>query len=284
MEEAMNTHEIMNVALELAGLSEIPPDSGILVPGDKIKKAMIGLDIDTPEILLAKQLGVDVVIGHHPAAGNPYVNFSKVMLRQIDCMVSQGVPINKAQRALAKRKESVDIAHHVGNYDRASQAAKLLHMPYMNIHLPADIITNNIVSGYLYDRLGDKPKAMLKDVVAVLQELPEYQWAMTEPVIRIGSPDYYAGKIYVAMAGGTSGGAAVAKAYFEAGVGTLVMMHMPEPDIKELREYNLGNLIVAGHVASDSIGLNKLIAALEGQGLEIIRINGIVSTKDCCPR
>jgi len=273
----MNTTEIMNMALDLAGITEIPPDSGVLVPGENIKKVLFGLDIDTADILLAKQLGVDAVIGHHPAAGKSFVNFPQVMQRQIDCMVSQGVPINKAQRALAKRKEAVDIAQHVGNYDKIIQAARLLEIPYMNIHLPADIVTNNIVAGYLFDRLGDKPKTILKDVLDILLEIPEYKHALTVPVIRVGSPDFYAGKIYVAMAGGTSGGAAVARAYFEAGIGTLITMHMPENDIKELRELNLGNLIVAGHVASDSIGLNKLIASLEDSGLNVIRINGIVN-------
>lgn len=276
----MNTTDIMRLALDMAGLTEVPPDSGILVKGDNIKQVIIGLDIDVTDLLLAKQLGVDLVIGHHPVTGSPYVNFSKVMLRQIDCMVSQGVTINKAQRALAKRKESVDIAHHVGNYDRIMQAAKLLGLPFMNIHLPADIITDNIVTGFLQDKFGGQPKATLGNVLNALKEIPEYRYALTEPVIRAGSPEYYAGKIYVAMAGGTSGGAAVAKAYFEAGVGTLVVMHMPEPDIKEIREHNLGNLIVAGHIASDSIGLNKLIAALEDQGLKISRLNGIVSTVD----
>lgn len=34
----MNTKEIMNVALELAGLKEVPEDSGIIVEGNNIKK------------------------------------------------------------------------------------------------------------------------------------------------------------------------------------------------------------------------------------------------------
>lgn len=276
----MNTSEIMQIALDLAGLTEVPPDSGILVAGDNIKKVLLGLDIDSTDLLLAQQLGVDLVIGHHPVAGSPYVNFPQVMLRQIDCMVSQGVPINKAQRALTKRKEVVDIAHHVGNYDRVLSAAQLLGVPLMNIHLPADIITDNIVAGHVRDKLGDQPKALLSDVLHVLQAIPEYQHALTKPVIRVGSPDYYAGKIYVAMAGGTSGGAAVAKAYFEAGVGTLVVMHMPEPDIREIREHNIGNLVVAGHLASDSIGLNMLAAALEQRGLEVIRGNGIGKSRE----
>lgn len=276
----MNTAEIMQIALDLAGLDEVPKDSGVLVAGSRINKVMIGLDIGVSDLLLAKQLGADLVIGHHPVTGGPYVNFSEVMLRQIDCMVSQGVPINIAQRALAKRKESVEIARFVGNYDRVLQAARLLEMPFMNIHLPADIVTEHVVAGFLHDRFGERPKAVLRDVAAVLKGIPEYGQALTEPVIRAGSPEHYAGKIFVAMAGGTSGGAAVAKAYFEAGVGTLVVMHMPESDIKEIREQNLGNLVVAGHMASDSIGLNKIIGVLKDRGLEVTRINGIVAGGD----
>ena len=65
------------------------------------------------------------------------------------------------------------------------------------------------------------------------------------------------------MAGGTGGGRKVAKAYFEAGVGTLVVMHMPEEVIKAVKEQNLGNVIVAGHMASDSVGINGIIRVLE---------------------
>ncbi len=36
----MNTQDIMNLALELAGLTEVPVDSGIIVEGDNIKKGL----------------------------------------------------------------------------------------------------------------------------------------------------------------------------------------------------------------------------------------------------
>ena len=58
----MNTDEIMQVALTMAGLDEIPDDSAIHEPGDNIKKIMIGVDIGTAELMLAKQLGYDAQI------------------------------------------------------------------------------------------------------------------------------------------------------------------------------------------------------------------------------
>jgi len=78
------------------------------------------------------------------------------------------------------------------------------------------------------------------------------------------------------MAGGTNGGAKVMQAYFDAGVGTLVLMHIPEDALKAVKEQGIGNVIIAGHMASDSVGINRLIAALETRGLEVIRTGGIV--------
>lgn len=272
----MKAQEIMEVALELSGLKEVPADSGILVDGDNIKKVLIGVDMEAAEILIAKELGYDCVISHHPKGGDPMLNLYKVMDNQIDRMVKAGVPINKAQKALAKRQEEIDRGLHSNNYDRAASAARLLGMPYIVIHTPADIITENTVQEHLDRRLKDNPKATLKDVVAALEEFPEYKYTLAKPKIRVGSEDSYAGRVFVAMAGGTSGGKDVFKAYFEAGVGTLVVMHIPENVLKAVKEQNIGNVVVAGHMASDSIGLNKIIEALEQRGLQVTRMSGIV--------
>lgn len=272
----MNTKEIMDIALELAGLEDIPADSGIIVEGKDIKKVLIGVDMETPELLLGKELGVDCVISHHPTTGKPRVKFHKVMEVQIDRMVKFGVPINKAQKALKKKVGKVDRATHVTNFDRVASAARLLKMPYLNIHMPADKITENYVQSFIDKRFEDKPKATLKDVIEELKEIDEYKNAIAGPVIRVGSEKDYAGKIAVLMAGGTNGGADVFKAYFEAGVGTIVCMHVPEDVIEEVEKQNIGNVIVAGHMASDSIGLNIIIKELEKKGIEAIKMSGIL--------
>jgi len=272
----MNTREMMDIALELAGLSEIPYDSGIQVPGVDIKKVLIGIDMETPEILLGNQLGYDCVVSHHPKAESAVVNFYKVMDVQIDKMVSFGVPINKAQKMLRKKQNSVELGGHVSNYDRHASSAKLLEMPYLNIHMPADIITEEIVQKYLDKKLNDQPKKTLGDVIDALNEMDIYRDAISSPVIRVGAQQDFAGKIAVLMAGGTSGGADVFKAYFEAGVGTIVCMHVPEDVKKAVAEQNIGNIIVAGHMASDSIGLNVIIEAWEKEGLEVTKMSGIL--------
>jgi len=275
----MNTKEIMDIALQLTGLDEVPADSGIIVEGENIKKVAIGVDMELAEMMLARELGADLVITHHPSGGSPRVNLHKVMDNQIDSMVRAGVPINKAQKALSEKKGEVERALHVSNYDRAVSAAKLLKMPFMGVHTPTDILAERAVQNLLDEKLKDNPKATLQDVIDALETLPEYQKTLAKPVIRVGSKDDYAGKTFVTMAGGTGGGVKVHKAYFEAGVGTLVVMHTPEDVIKAVKEQNIGNIVVAGHMASDSVGINEFAKALEEKGIEVIRMSGLIDPK-----
>lgn len=272
----MTTTEIMEIALNRADLTEMPSDTIISVPGENIRKILIGVDMDTPEIMLGKQLGFDLVVSHHPKADDSVINFHNVMEIQVDKMVEFGVPINKAQKVLQKKMNTVSIGSHVSNYDRASSAAKLLQIPFMNIHMPADLIGERFIQEYLNDQLTDQPKATLKDVLDVLNSIGVYNNALASPVIRCGSSSDFAGKIAVLFAGGTNGGADVYKAYFDAGVGTIIAMHAPEDVIKAVKEQNIGNIIVAGHMPSDSIGLNAIIDAWREKGLEVTKMSGIL--------
>ncbi|HSL93093.1 MAG TPA: hypothetical protein VK905_00645 [Bacillota bacterium] len=272
----MNTKEILDLALELAGMTEVPGDTGILVEGENIRKVLIGVDMGTAEILLARQLGVDLVIGHHPVGGTTRSQFPEVMKRQYDKMVEAGIPINRAQKALAKKIGQVERAGHAGNYDQAWSAARLMNMPFMGIHSPTDVLAERTVEARLAEHLKDKPRATLQDLLDALNDMPEYQKTLSKPVIRVGAAGDYAGKPLVIMAGGTNGGVDVIKAYFDAGIGTTISMHMPEDVITAVKEQNIGNIVVAGHMASDSVGLNVFIKALEERGLEVIRMSGII--------
>ncbi|MCD6435645.1 MAG: hypothetical protein J7L15_04590 [Clostridiales bacterium] len=271
----MNTRGLMDIALQMAKLEKETYDTGIIVEGENIKKLIMGIDMETQELLLGKELGVDLVVSHHPKTGTPKTEFAKVMNIQIDKMVEFGVPINKAQKALQKKITSVDIGIHVSNYDRVGSAAKLLGMPYMNVHMPADLVTERFVQKYLDEKTSDRPKATLGDICNILNEIREYKVALVKPIIRVGNKDSYAGKIAVLMAGGTNGGIDVYKAFFEAGVGTIVCMHVPEDVMKAVNEQNIGNVIVAGHMPSDSIGINMIIEEWEKAGVEVIKMAGI---------
>ncbi len=271
----MNTQDILSLALQMAGLKETPADSGIIVPSEQVKKVLFGVDIDTADLLLARELGADLVLAHHPASGGPAVHLYQVMERQVEMMVRAGVSINRAQKALRERVESIERGSHARNYDKTGAAARLLNMPLMNIHMPLDIISENAVQKHLDDRLS--PTSRVSDVVDALKEMPEFAAeGPAAPVIRAGGKDDYAGKVYVRMAGGTNGGPAVMKAYFEAGAGTLVLMHIPEDSLKAVKDQNIGNIVIAGHMRSDSVGINLFASALAQRGLQVIKMGGIV--------
>jgi len=272
----MNTKELMEIALKLADLDDMPCDTTITVHSEKVEKILMGVDMETQEIMLAKDLGYDCVVSHHPKADTTKTDFYKVMDFQIEKMVEYGVPINKAQKVLEDKKTVVSLANQVDNYDRISSAARLINMPYMNIHMPADLIGQKTVQDFLDNKFLYKSKTKLKDIVEALYEIDEYKRALTEPIIRVGNPNSFAGKIVVLFAGGTNGGADVYKAYFEAGVGTIIAMHAPKDVVDAIKSQGIGNIIISGHMASDSIGLNKIIKAWEHSGVKVTKMAGII--------
>jgi len=271
----MTTKKLMDAALELAGLQEMPQDCDIVVPGDNITKVLMGVDMDTPELLLAKELGYDCVVSHHPKNTNP--DMLKLMEKaHISKLEKLGIPRNKSQKAIKPKLEELDYGRHVSNSRRSESAAKLMNMAYLSLHTPADMIGEAMVQKHLDEKFGNNPDTKVDDVLKALEEICEYKNSARKPVVRVGGKDSYAGKIYVLMSGLTGPGAAVLKQYFEGGVGTLVMMHIPEKDAKELKEHGVGNVVIAGHMSSDSLGMNKIADKWREMGVEVTMMSGVV--------
>ncbi len=272
----MDTAEIMTIALEMADLDEIPGDTAIHVPGDDIKKVLIGIDMWTPELLLARELEYDLVIAHHPPGGVARINFDQVILLQIDQMIEMGVSPHIAEKAIKGRLDNDRANAHVNNYDRMISAAKLLNMPFMNVHLPCDMIARMRFTEAIDTAANELDSPTVKDAIDAIMEIPEMKMGMTEPMVHVGSASNRLGRWVVAMAGGTNGGAGVAKAYFDAGVSTVFYMHLAMQDKKELLAYEkAGNLIATGHIASDSVGIAPFVQRLREEGLEVTPMSGV---------
>lgn len=269
----MNTEEIMELALKLAGLKEVPEDSSIYVRGNNLRKILFGIDAAVPELLLAKQLGYDAVIAHHPQGGTAAINFHEVFKRHIQQMIAMGVPREEAEKAIEKKLEELEVATHTRNYGHAVDVAKLLKMPYLNIHTPLDEIGRKRMAEKISSRV--RRDSTVRDVVSALKELPEFKRAVTDIKIRLGKAENFAGKVVVSHGAGTNGGYEIAKTYFKYGIGTVVYIHIGARDLKKLKAEKGGNLIVTGHIASDSVGINPLIHELEKRKISVTRI-GIV--------
>ena len=84
-----------------------------------------------------------------------------------------------------------------------------------------------------------------------------------------------AGKIVSKMTGGTSGPKEIYEKFSQAGVGTVVAMHFPESHVEEARKHHI-NLIVSGHMASDSVGVNLIADEWEKKGIEVVPCSGLI--------
>ena len=86
----------------------------------------------------------------------------------------------------------------------------------------------------------------------------------------MGSPRNRLGKLAISHAAYTNGGYDVAEAYFQHGVDTVSYIHISDVDLTRLVDAKKGNLVVTGHIASDWLGLNRLIVELEKSGIDVI--------------
>jgi len=271
---AVDTGQIMKIGLDLAGWKKMPADSAEHVKGRNIKKVLIAIDVGTAELILARDLGCDAVIAHHPI-GIASVNFYKVFDRHVEYMVEHGVPKRIAREAVEKLKERVETKNHADIYSDVVGAAKALGIPLVNIHQPCDEYMRQVI---LY-KIKSGNTERVSDIVKSISSIPEFRHAATKVKVRFGSEKGNAGHWALVVAAGTNGGYHIAKEYFTHGVNTVIYLHVDYGDLTKMREQNLvGNLVVMGHLAGDSIGLNGLAERLEAAGVETIRM-GLIPNK-----
>lgn len=243
----------------------------------KIKTILVGIDIETSEILLAdrlRQLGceVDLILAHHPE-GVALAGLHEVMHLQTDMLENLGIKPSVAQSVMDKRINEVSRRLHVSNHGRNVDAAKLLNIPLMCCHTPSD----NHVAQYLQKLMDRKKPKTLKDVVDLLMKEPEYQDAVINkagPEILVGKPDSSAGKIVVDMTGGTEGSKDIYGRFSQIGIQTVLGMHLSENHYTKIKEEYL-NVVIAGHIASDNLGMNLLLDKLEKKAdIRIVECSG----------
>jgi len=250
-------------------------DSGIFnVSEDKeIKKVLVGIDIEPAEILLAKQLSdIDLTIAHHPE-GRGLAQLADVMHLQADVLCQYGVPINVAEALMSVRISEVARGVNAINHQRTIDMAKILGVNFMAVHTPAD----NMSARFVKNLIEAKNPEYVGEILDLLKTLPEYKEAMkigVGPKIFVGSPENKAGKIAVTeFTGGTEGSPKIYEKMAQAGIGTVIAMHTSEEHRKEAELAHI-NIVIAGHMSSDSLGMNLLMDELERQGIEIVPCSG----------
>lgn len=250
-------------------------------PETEVKRLMVGVDIEVGEVLLADRLAekgepIDLIMTHHPE-GKALSRLHDVMHMQEDILARFGVPINVAEGIMSSRISEVKRGLMPINHNRAIDAAKILGLAMMSAHTVAD----NQVTAFLQEIFDREEPRTLGDILKLLKDIPEYGEAVkygAGPDLVIGSKERRAGKVLVDMTGGTGGSDRAYAKLSQAGVGTIVGMHISEKNRKQAEKNHI-NVVIAGHIASDSVGMNLLLDELEDKGIEIIACSGILRNK-----
>lgn len=240
------------------------PDSRIIngEPNAEFTHLMVGIDIETPELLLADALRtkgrkIDGALIHHPD-GRALADLDKVMPLQIDLLAGVGVPVNYAEGLLQPRREKLWRSIHADNLFRTEQAAALLNFPAVCCHT----ITDNLVWAFMEKHICKHEYDDLGEILKAIDDIPEYAKFSKKgnpPIIVSGGKHSRPGKICATeFTGGTNGPEEFFEAKARAGVGTVLSMHVSEKALEEAKKHHV-NIIQCSHIASDSLGINLML-------------------------
>ncbi len=244
-------------------------------PEREVKRVLVGIDMEVGEVVVADRLRdhgkeIDLILTHHPE-GRAMASLYEVMDMQAGILLKYGVPINVAEDIMAERIKEVERRLLPVNHTRAVDAARLFDIPFMCIHTPSD----NAVTAYLQRLFDEKEPVFVGDIMDILKDIPEYSRALDEavgPKVVVGSEKRRAGRIFVDMTGGTGGSKKAYERLSQAGVGTVVGMHISEDHRKEAERHHI-NVVIAGHISSDNLGLNLLLDDIL-DGIEVVECSG----------
>lgn len=245
---------------------------------------MVGIDIETPEVLLAERLRergrrIDALMIHHPE-GRALADLEKVMGMQVDVLALAGVPVNHAEAQLRPRMDRIWRSIHADNLFRTERAAELLSFPMFGCHT----VTDNLVWQFMEKNICRKEYDSLDDLLKAIRDIPEYAHYAHKgnpPILAHGTGGSRTGKIVATeFTGGTNGPEEFLEEQSRAGIGTILSMHVAEKTLEEAKKHHV-NMVQCSHMASDSIGINLLLDRMmkEEKRLEIIEIAGFVRVK-----
>lgn len=249
--------------------------------GDKnkpVKRVLAGIDIDAAEVLLASQLNernqpIDLVISHHPV-GKTLAGLHGVMDLHTEVYNKYGVPVHIAEKITEERMKEVGRGVHAVNHFQLIDMARLLNVNLVNVHSPADNMVKNFLRKFIEEKIPDT----IGDLTKALCELPEYKEARKRgagPKLFAGSPNHHVGKFIIEMTGGTSPSDKVYQELSRAGISTVIGMHMRESSMDRANDNQL-NVVIAGHISSDSLGMNLYLDELEKNGVEVVPCGGLI--------
>ncbi|HEY7062305.1 MAG TPA: hypothetical protein VII06_12570 [Chloroflexota bacterium] len=290
---SVTTDELMEIATDLAALDEAPLDSGVHVPGRDIRRVIFALDVNVGLLVLAKQLGYDAVIGHHPCAtlldqGDVYREHYGLVTRfglsEADARAEFGPSLERTVRRLRNRRLRSIYYESPNQTFLEVDAARMLGLAFLNIHNACDELGRQIGQQQLDGALAANPNATLGDLVAAMYELPETRIAARHydiPLeLAIGEAATPAGRAAFVHGCLSAPEHDIVRFYWRHGIPTVMVLHAAFEDLERLKQDPEGNLILTGHYAGDSYGFTPFVRALRERGLEVKCMGGAIDVAE----
>jgi len=248
---------------------------------EEFNRIMVGIDIETPEMLLLDRLRergekIDGALIHHPE-GRALADLEKIMPVQVDLLASVGVPVNVAEGLLHDRMGKIWRSIHADNLFRVERAAELLDIPAVCCHT----ITDNMVWKFMSKHICEHEYDNLGEILNAIMEIPEYvQYGKkgNPAIIVSGGKSSRPGKLYATeFTGGTNGPEQFFEAKARAGVGTILSMHATEKAVEEAKKHHI-HIIQCSHMASDSLGVNLMLDEIKkvNSKLHVVPVSGFI--------
>ncbi len=273
---AVTTERLMQIALEMAGMSEVPPDSRVEYAGTRISHILFGIDVGPAELFMARQLGFHAVIAQRPYAVPAEAwrlydwhrdALARLGIDRVDAIADiRGGVLRLRSQALS------------ANQDVMPSVARLVETPLVTIASPIDHLARTKIQLVADDLSAAKPDATVGDLRLALLALPEFAAAASKPWLISGGDDAQLGRVLALPGGLAEPSRAILDAYVAAGISSLVY---PEPvwgyaPLATADERPDVRLLVTGRIATASLGANPSIARLRAEGLEVHTFAGVL--------
>jgi len=247
-----------------------------------VSDVFVAIDADVSTMLMInemRKLGhvIDLLIVHHPV-GIAKFNLDKIVQINKDIWDDYGVGDESSSDIVDSHSLKIKMNNMAGNWEKVVGAAKMLDIPMMTIHTPAD----NCISKKIQKMVNKHAGMQFKDFVHMLYGHPEFLMVMKNgfsAAVGVGnSQNFELGKTFVAMTGGTESDInKIIPELKDKEVSTIVMMHASEDVVNECKKNSM-NLIVCNHMAACSMGMNLLLDEVI-PGANITPISGMIRPK-----
>ena len=183
---------------------------------------------------------------------------------QLDMLKKKKIEENLARELLLSRKAQVARKVSAANHQKTVDIARYLKINFMCMHTAAD----NLAYRYVENALKKEKPKCVADVMDMLLDIPEYTHAArlnNPPLIFVGNKKSKVSNVHIEFTGGTEGPKDIYSRFSKAGIDTIIAMHQSEEHFKECLKAQI-NVIVASHIASDTLGINLMLDYLLTKG------------------